>query len=110
VPRRLHETVQTNLRAPESLRRKLEREAKKHGVSYNKECLLRLEASFQKDAAHDLDEVTQDMRRAWLRYGDRFLLLSLEDELAQALAKSTDPTVATLAAAWLATKKGGQQS
>jgi hypothetical protein len=99
-----------NLRIRESLRAKLEREAKKNRTSLNNEIRLRLEDSLEGGAARDLDDIATNMKAVWARYGERFLRLSLEDELAEALAQSTDPKVATLARAWLhtkATQKGG---
>jgi Arc-like DNA binding domain len=68
VPYRPNQTVQTNLRMKESLRRKIEREAQKHGISFNKECLLRIEASFQSEAVRELDAVAQDIQTAWFRF------------------------------------------
>ena len=105
MARRPNETVQTNLRIKEGLRRTLEREAQNHGVSFNKEILLRIEASFDSSARRDLDTIAEDMRTSWLRFGERLLLLDLEDQLAEALAKTTDPEVSKLAKAWLRTRE-----
>jgi hypothetical protein len=94
-----------NVRIRESLRAKLAREAEKHRTSLNNEIRLRLEDSLEKAAARDLDKIAADMKVAWARYGERFLLLGLEADLAEALAQSTDPKVATLARAWLHTRR-----
>jgi uncharacterized membrane protein YheB (UPF0754 family) len=105
MARRATETVQTNLRMKESLRRKLEREAQKRGHSFNREILWRIEESFEKDAQRGFSNIEQDMERSWIRFAHRFLLLELQEELAEALANSTDPKVANLASAWLKTKR-----
>jgi hypothetical protein len=104
MARRPNETVQTNLRIKEALRRKLEREAKRHGISFNKEVMLRIEGSFETGANRDLTEIAEDLKANWLRFGERFLLLDLEEQLAEALAKTTDPEVSKLAQAWLLTR------
>jgi hypothetical protein len=104
MARKPAETVQVNLRIKEGMRRQLEREAHAHRVSLNKEMLLRLEESFEKTAKRELDGIASDMAAVWARYGKRFLLLGLEDDLAKALAKTKDPEIANLAAAWLKTR------
>jgi len=104
MPRKPAETVQVNLRMKESFRRRLEAEARTHRVSLNKEMMLRLEDSFEKTARRSLDSIAADMEIAWARYGERFLLLGLEESLAKALANSKDPEIATLAGAWLMTR------
>jgi hypothetical protein len=101
----LLDTVQINLRIKEAFRRQLEREAEAHRVSLNKEMQMRLEDSFTQSATRQLDSISADMAVAWARFSDRFLLLSLENDLAEALAQSTDPKVMALARAWLHTRK-----
>jgi hypothetical protein len=60
---------QTGVRLPEDLCLKLEREAKRHGVSFNREVQMRLEDSLEnKDAPRALDTIQQDMRGTWERY------------------------------------------
>ena len=105
------DTAHVNLRIRESLRAKLEREAKAHRTSLNNEIRLRLEDSLEKAAIRKTDDIVNSLNMAWGRFEERFLLLSLEDDLAEALAQSTDLKVMTLARAWLHTKavakKGG---
>jgi hypothetical protein len=47
-----------------------------------------------------LDDIANDMQVNWARYSNRYMLLSLEDDLAAALAKSTDPEVSKFARLW----------
>jgi Arc-like DNA binding domain len=105
------DTAHVNLRIRESLRAKLEREAKAHRTSLNNEIRLRLEDSLEKAALRKADDIVNSMDTSWGRFENRFLLLGLEADLAEALAQSTDPKVMTLARAWLHTKamakKGG---
>jgi hypothetical protein len=97
-----------NLRIRESLRAKLAREAERNRTSLNNEIRLRLEDSLEKGATSSLDDIAADMKAVWARYGERFLCLGLEADLAEALAQSTDPKVATLARAWLHTRGRAQ--
>jgi hypothetical protein len=106
VARKPHTTVQINLRVKESLRRKLEREADKHQTSLNNEMRLRLEDSFNAPAAHDLYEIAGEIRRAWNPWGERQLRKRLEDDLIEAMAKSTDPEVAKAAEVLILTEQG----
>jgi hypothetical protein len=106
VVRNPNVTVQVNLRIKESLRRKLEREADKHQTSLNNEMRLRLEDSFGATAERDLDETAGEMKRAWERYGERFLRLRLEDDLIAAMEKSVDPEVAKAAQVIGLTERG----
>ena len=100
--RQPHDIVQAGVRLPESLRRKLEREAKRHHVSFNREVRMRLEDSLEKqDAPRRLDDIAEDLDRCWGRYSTRFLMLTLEDQLATALSRTKDPEVANLARVWL---------
>jgi plasmid stability protein len=85
MPRKPEQTVQVNLRAPESLRRKLEIEATRHGCSLNREMVSRLRASFDKDALRVLDEVAKDLEVSWSRYSERFLRLRLNHDLMAAI-------------------------
>jgi hypothetical protein len=105
MPRRPNDLIQVNLRLRESLRRKLEREAKKHRTSFNNEIRVRLEDSLEKAAARDLDSIRADMEIVWLRYAKLSTLLGLEEDLATALAQTKDPEVANLAKAWLKTRR-----
>jgi hypothetical protein len=99
-------TVQVNLRIKESLRRDLEREADKHQTSLNNEMRLRLEDSLKRAAQFDLVETVGEMNRAWERFGERFLRLRLENDLIEAMAKSTDPEVAKAAEVLQLTERG----
>jgi hypothetical protein len=108
--RQPHDIVQAGVRLPESLRRKLEREAKRHHVSLNREIRMRLEDSLERqDAPRLLDDIAQDMDRCWGRYSTRFMMLTLEDQLAAALMKTKDPEVASLAQVWLHTRDIGRR-
>jgi hypothetical protein len=54
MARKPSDTVQLKLRFPEALRRRLEREANRHGQSLNSEIVRILEAEFQRsDEFHD---------------------------------------------------------
>jgi hypothetical protein len=54
MARKPSDTVQLKLRFPEALRRRLEREAKRHGQSLNSEIVSILEGAFRKsDEVHD---------------------------------------------------------
>jgi hypothetical protein len=105
MAKKLSALVAPNLRIREDLRRRLEREAKRRGVSLNAEMTHRLERSFELDAARSNESIAQDIEQNWLRFGERFLALTLEDDLARALAKSNDQKVAALAGAWLKLKE-----
>jgi HicB family len=105
MARRPNETVQINLRLKESLRRKLEREALKHGISLNIEMRVRLEDSFKAQAMHNLEDVANDLKINWRRWAQRFLLLELQEDLAEAMSRSKDPEVAKAAQVWLLTKR-----
>jgi hypothetical protein len=95
--------IQPKLRVRTELYRRLEREAHKHRISVNAEMTHRLEDSFTRDAQRGFADLHQMMEIDWLRFSDRFLGMSLEEDLAKALATSTDPKVAALAAGWLRT-------
>jgi hypothetical protein len=101
MPRQSHEVAHISLRLREPLRAKLEREAKRHRFSINNEIRIRLEDSFTRDDIRKLGDIADDMEVNWMRYSNRYMLLSLEDDLAAALAKSTDPEVSKLARLWL---------
>jgi hypothetical protein len=49
VAHKLTDIVQVNLRLRESLRRKLEREAERRGLSFNAELIRRLQESFDRE-------------------------------------------------------------
>ena len=110
MARKQTDIAHINLRIRENLRRKLEREAKAHQFSLNNEIRLRLEDSFEQQARRDLDSISNDMMANWFRYGERFLALSLEDDLARALEKTTDPDVAKAAKVWLLTRRAARSS
>jgi hypothetical protein len=110
MPRKPVDTAHINLRIRESLRRKLEREAKAHRTSLNNEIRLRLEDSLEKGAARDLDGIAADMKNVWARYSERFLLLDLEEQLARALAKTNDSEVAKFATVWLHTRQTARKN
>jgi hypothetical protein len=78
-------TVITNLRIKESLRQALEREAEQHQISLNKEIINRLEDSLEADARLKFIDLAQELERGWLRFGNRFLMLELEEGIKQAI-------------------------
>lgn len=92
-----------HIRIRDELRRKLEREAKKHGFPLNNEIRIRLEDSFARgDARRTIDDAAMDMQICWERYSARFLRLDLEEQLAEAIVRSDDLTqIQTLARLWL---------
>jgi hypothetical protein len=61
MPRKPSAIVQYKLRIRETLRRRIEQEAKKHGVSANQEMVSRLERSFEFERVRDLDDVAASM-------------------------------------------------
>jgi hypothetical protein len=102
MPRQPHEPVQIKLRLAEPLRRKLEREAQRHHFTLNNEIRIRLEDSLEdKQPTRKLDDIAQDMDRGWARFSNRFIMLTLEDQLATALSRTKDPEVSSLARVWL---------
>ena len=104
MPRPTPEGVSFTLRMRKSLHRRLEREAQRHRFTLNNEIRIRLEDSLNRDASRILEDIANDLQINWARFSSRFLLLSLEDDLAAALAKTTDPEVAKLARVWLHTR------
>jgi hypothetical protein len=93
--------IALNLRLSKELHRRLEREAKRRGASLNSEMTYRLERSFEIEAIRSNEIIAADIKANWLHFADRFLALTLEDDLARALAKSTDQKVAAMAGVWL---------
>jgi hypothetical protein len=83
--RKPEELVITNLRIRESLRRALEREAEQHQISLNKEIINRLEDSLEVGDKLKLSDIANDMTMNWMRFGDRFLALELEEGIKQAI-------------------------
>jgi hypothetical protein len=67
VARKPTDVVQVNLRLRESLRRKLERESERRGVSFNAELTRRLEESFDRE---ELNEALRGVIRQVLTEGD----------------------------------------
>jgi hypothetical protein len=61
MARKPSETVQVNLRLKESMRRRLEHEAAKHGISLNGEMNARIAASFEQNSLRQLDEIADKM-------------------------------------------------
>jgi hypothetical protein len=83
--RKPESTVITNLRIKESLRQALEHEAEQHQISLNKEIINRLEDSLEADARLKFIDLAQELERGWLRFGNRFLMLELEEGIKQAI-------------------------
>jgi hypothetical protein len=67
MPRKPTEMVQVNLRIRENLRRRLEREAQKRGVSLNYEMTSRIEQGFDREAHRKIDKVASDLEDVWDR-------------------------------------------
>jgi hypothetical protein len=109
MPRKPVELIQVNLRIREGLRRKLAREAERRRWSLNNEMRWRLEASLEQAAVRDLDDVATDMKANWERYAERLLCLSLEEQLAKALAQGDFDKAKPLAQAWLNTRRTARQ-
>jgi hypothetical protein len=65
MPRKPMEVVQVNLRIREQLRRRLEQEAKRRGVSLNYEMTSRLQETFDQNVLRTIDLVAEDIRIAW---------------------------------------------
>jgi hypothetical protein len=82
--RKPNETVQVNLRIKEELRRKLERSAKEHEVSFNQEIRARLEDSLEKKAKQSLESIASDIERHWDRFRDLFLIGGMLSNLKEA--------------------------
>jgi hypothetical protein len=101
MSRQPHEIANINLRIRETLRARLEREAKRHQFSLNNEIRIRLEDSFNRDATRVLDDIANDMQINWLRYSNRFLLLDLGEQLSNAVAAGDMPKAESLARLWL---------
>jgi hypothetical protein len=59
--------VKPTLRMPVDLHAKLVREAKKSGVTLNKEATRRLRESFEAPAIKDIETVAENMVKAWGR-------------------------------------------
>jgi hypothetical protein len=83
--RKPEQTVITNLRIKEALRRQLEREADEHQISLNKEIINRLEDSLEAGAKLELRDIANDMMTNWMRFGKRYLILGLEEDILTAI-------------------------
>lgn len=84
MSRKPTETVQVNLRIKEALRRRLEREAKKRGVSLNYEMTSRIDQSFNIEGLRDQETVTEDMKGAHARFMQPFLGIATQNLLRDA--------------------------
>jgi hypothetical protein len=90
MPRKPTDLAHVNLRIREGLRRRLEREAKRHVVSLNYEICSRLERSLQAEAVFDLRATAHHMNQTWLLYAHRFMRLKLEDDLLRMVFEAED--------------------
>ena len=93
MARKPSDIVQPNLRIREALRRRLEERAKKNKVSLNIEMTHRLERSLDQEATRSNEEIAEDMRNIWARYGEMFASLNKQGDLiraASALLKHID--------------------
>ena len=89
MARKPSDTVQLKLRFPEALRRRLEREAKRHGRSLNSEILAILEGAFQQS-----DDVESRAKAIAEALGDEIVNAIVEqakkDEISDLLAERDD--------------------
>jgi HicB family len=104
MARKATEIVPIMLRIREDLRRRLEREAKRHRISLNMEMRMRLEDSFEATARRSNESVAADLERNALRLGALVSRLQLSEQLAAKLAETKDPEIAALAKVWLLTR------
>jgi hypothetical protein len=109
MPRKSTEIVPIMLRIREDLRRKLEREAKRHRTSLNAEMNMRLEDSFDQAARRSNESVAADLETNALRLGALVTRLELSEQLAERLAQTNDQEIANLASAWLRIRKQEEQ-
>src|SRR5262249_44846276 len=84
------------LRIRESLRRELEREAEKHRTSLNTMIRLKLEDAFDAQDLRTHGEHNRDTEILLARYFKHLTVYELQQDLARALDKTTDPEVAKL--------------
>ena len=91
MARKPSDTVQLKLRFPEALRRRLEREARRHGQSLNREILSILEERFRE--SDDADRHAAAFAEA-LR--DEFMRLYREDKTSWQAAGANEPPVPPL--------------
>lgn len=83
------DTVQVNLRMKEHLRRRLEAAAKSQQVSLNYEMISRLARSLDSESELRLYQIAQDIEQHWVSFGERFLRLTLEDDLVASVESLT---------------------
>jgi hypothetical protein len=86
APRRPTQTVVTNLRIREGLRRALELEAEKNEISLSREMVARLEASLTNGAMaslvairNDMEGLRDEMLVIWLKFKGRILAREHEE-------------------------------
>jgi hypothetical protein len=103
--RRPTDTAHVSLRIRESLRRRLEQEAKRHRTSLNNMIRLKLEDSFAEQDRKDHGEHNRDTEVLLARYAKHLTLYELQQDLARALDNTTDREVAKIWLAISATKK-----
>lgn len=77
--------VDIKIRLREPLRAKIEAAAKRNVVSMNAEMVRRLEHTFEKQTLGNLQDIAEDMKLVWEKYGNRFLKLELADEILTAI-------------------------
>jgi hypothetical protein len=63
MPRKPSAIVQYKLRIRETLRRRIERVAKEHGISANQEMASRLERSFEQESVRKIDLIATQMEK-----------------------------------------------
>lgn len=93
------ETIVTNLRIKELLRRALAYEAEKNQVSLNAEMARRLDASLEAGEKLELTALRNSMEAAWARFEQRHLALELEQTILSALERRDYETARTYAIA-----------
>ena len=85
MPRKPSEIIQVNLRMRERLRQRLEKQAKRHGVSLNYEMLSRIEQTFETENLRTLESIVEDQKNVWARYGETIHKLEMQGDLLRAV-------------------------
>jgi len=85
MARKASAIVAPSLRIREDLRRRLEREAKRHGRSLNGEMVLRLEQSLEGDKDFNINHAVIDLQIAVLKISEYITPREIENEIIQAV-------------------------
>jgi hypothetical protein len=84
MPRKPSDIVQYKLRIRESLRRRIEKAAKKNKTSANQEMANRLEHSFDQEQFHEIENVTVGLKASWFRVESLFARAAFLRDLVRA--------------------------